>query len=93
MAPKRRENCLRFILASEANSEFLYFYQKKEKCLPLNVLPVHTPVSESQYEGSDVGTEDDDDAVDDDDGGEEPEEEQPEPDEDVDLLVHCAGAS
>jgi hypothetical protein len=54
---------------------------------------IHVPVSESQYEGSDVGTEDNDDAIDDDDGGEEPEEEQPEPDEDVDLLVHCAGAS
>ena len=49
----------------------------------------YVPVSESQYEGPDVGTEDNDDAVDDDNAGEEAEEEQPEPDEDVDLLVHC----
>ncbi len=48
------------------------------------------PVSQAEHEGPDIGTEDDDDAVDDDNGGEEAEEEQPEPDEDVDLLVHYA---
>ena len=46
------------------------------------------PVSDPEDEGPDVGTEDNDNPVDDDEAGEEAEEQQPEPDEDVDLLIH-----
>ena len=48
----------------------------------------NVPVSDPEYEGPDVRAEDDDDPVDDDDAGEEAQEQQPEPDEDVDLLIY-----
>jgi len=54
----------------------------------INTLLLHSSVSESEHESSDVGAEDDDDPVDDHQAGQEAQEQQPEPDKDVDLLVN-----
>ena len=53
----------------------------------VDALPLDASVAESQDEGPDVWREDDGYPVDENQEGEHPEDEQPEPDEDVDLLV------
>ena len=53
----------------------------------VDALALHSPVAHAEHEGPDVRAEDDGHAVDQDQEGENTQQEQPEPDENVDLLI------